>query len=104
MKHKAIQTVARLRRLALDDASQALSRALAAETTAAARAVLALYAEMADLVRLGAYRAGSDPAVDEAILLAPRIEAVLRQDRDEHTGLDETFALLRAAMETTDAA
>lgn len=69
-----------------------------------ARAVLALHAEMADLVRLGAYRAGSDPAVDEAILLAPRIEAVLRQDRDERTGLDETFALLRAAMETTDAA
>jgi len=38
MKHKAIQTVARLRRLALDDASQALSRALAAESAAAARA------------------------------------------------------------------
>lgn len=69
-----------------------------------ARAVLALQAEMADLVRLGAYRAGSDPAVDEAIRLTPRVEAVLRQDRDERTGLDETFALLRAAMETTDAA
>ena len=69
-----------------------------------ARAVLALHAEMGDVVRLGAYRAGSDPAVDEAILLAPRIEAVLRQDRDERTGLDETFALLRAAMEITDAA
>ena len=69
-----------------------------------ARAVLALQAEMADLVRLGAYRAGSDPAVDEAILLAPRIEAMLRQDRDERTGLDETFALLRDAMEITDAA
>ncbi len=38
MKHRAIVTVARLRRLALDDASQAVSRALAAEVIAATRA------------------------------------------------------------------
>src|ERR1700744_4875237 len=31
-----------------------------------ARALLALHQDMADMVRLGAYRAGSDPAVDEA--------------------------------------
>ena len=44
-----------------------------------ARGMLALHAEMADLVRLGAYRTGTDPAVDEAIRLAPRIEAMLAQ-------------------------
>ncbi len=49
--------------------------------TRRARAILALHADMADMVRLGAYRAGSDPAVDEAVALAPRIEAMLRQDR-----------------------
>lgn len=38
MKHEALLTVARLRRLALDDASQAVSRALAAELVAATRA------------------------------------------------------------------
>jgi len=38
MKHEALVTVARLRRLALDDASQALSRGLVAETIAATRA------------------------------------------------------------------
>lgn len=38
MKHEALVTVARLRRLALDDASQAVSRALAAEAVAATRA------------------------------------------------------------------
>jgi flagellum-specific ATP synthase len=54
---------------------------------------------MADMVRLGAYRAGSDPAVDEAVALAPRIETMLRQARDEHTGIEDSFALLRAAME-----
>jgi len=64
-----------------------------------ARALLALYGDMADMVRLGAYRAGSDPAVDEAVGLAPRIEAMLNQARDERTGIDDCFGLLRAALE-----
>ncbi len=64
-----------------------------------ARMVLALHAEMADMIRLGAYRAGSDPAVDEAVRLAPRIEAVLRQRRDETTELGDAFARLRNALE-----
>jgi flagellum-specific ATP synthase len=64
-----------------------------------ARGLLALHADMADMVRLGAYRAGSDPAVDEAVALAPRIEAMLHQARDERTGIEDSFALLRAALE-----
>lgn len=64
-----------------------------------ARGILALHADMADMVRLGAYRAGTDPAVDEAVALAPRIEAVLRQDRNEHSSLADSFTLLRDAME-----
>jgi len=66
-----------------------------------ARALLALHADMADMVRLGAYRAGSDPAVDEAVALAPRIEAMLRQDRGDRTGIEDSFALLQAALEPT---
>ena len=73
------------------DAENALTRR--------ARAILALHADMADLVRLGAYRAGSDPAVDEAIAVAPRLEAVLRQGREERTSLADSFARLRAAIE-----
>ncbi len=64
-----------------------------------ARGILALHADMADMVRLGAYRTGTDPAVDEAVALAPRIEAVLRQDRNEHSSLADSFTLLRDAME-----
>ena len=66
-----------------------------------ARALLALHADMADMVRLGAYRAGSDPAVDEAVALAPRIEAMLCQDRGDRTGIEDSFALLQAALEPT---
>ena len=64
-----------------------------------ARALMALYGDMADMVRLGAYRAGSDPSVDEAVALVPRIEAMLRQSRDERTDVEGSFAALQAAME-----
>ena len=67
-----------------------------------ARAILALHAEMADLVRLGAYRAGTDPAVDEAVRLAPRIEAVLAQGKGERDSIDGAFAALAAALEYAD--
>jgi flagellum-specific ATP synthase len=81
--------------------SRAASGCLDADETALlrrARAILALHADMADMVRLGAYRTGTDPAVDEALALAPRIEAVLRQDRTETTSLDDSFHRLREAL------
>ncbi len=59
------------------------------------RGLLATHAEIADMVRLGAYRAGSDPAVDEAIRLVPRIEAVLAQARGDSTSIEGSFAALR---------
>ena len=68
-----------------------------------ARALLAVQAEMADLVRLGAYRAGTDPVVDEALLLAPGVEDVIRQGRDECAPAATSFAALRKALETRDA-
>ena len=69
-----------------------------------ARRLLALHAEMADLIRLGAYRPGTDPAVDEAIRLAPRIEAMLAQAKGEGGDIDGAFAALAAALEPTDGA
>jgi flagellum-specific ATP synthase len=87
------------------DVLRSLSRAAAGCLDAAetallrrCRAILALHADMADMVRLGAYRAGTDPAVDEALALAPRIEAVLRQERSETTSLEEAFQRLREAV------
>ena len=66
-----------------------------------ARTLIALHADMADMVRLGAYRSGSDPAVDAAVALAPRIEAMLSQKRDEAGSIADSFAALRAALEPT---
>ena len=64
-----------------------------------ARAVLARHAAMADMVRLGAYKPGTDPDTDEALRLAPAIEAVLRQERGEAATLAGAFDALRRAME-----
>jgi flagellum-specific ATP synthase len=66
--------------------------------TRRARGILALQGEMADLVRMGAYRAGADPAVDEALTLGPRIETLLRQDRFEQTDLLTAFQSLREVL------
>ena len=66
-----------------------------------ARRVLALQAEMAELVRLGAYRAGTDREVDAALRIAPRIEALLAQGKGEATPLDAAFAALAEALDAT---
>ncbi len=93
-RYPAIDVLRSLSRTATG-CSSAQENSLAAR----ARAILALYADMADLVRLGAYRAGSDPAVDEAVTLAPRIEAVLRQGREEISSLPQGFTRLAEALE-----
>lgn len=56
-----------------------------------AREALATQAELSDLVRLGAYQSGADPAADEALRLAPLIEQLLTQPRAEHTSLADSF-------------
>ncbi len=64
-----------------------------------ARRLLAIQSDVAEIVRLGAYRAGADPEVDRALALTPRIESVLRQRRDEPSELADSFDQLRLAME-----
>ena len=64
-----------------------------------ARRLLRLHADMAELIRLGAYRTGTDPAVDEAIRLAPRIEAMLAQGKGEAGTVEAAFAALAVALD-----
>jgi len=87
------------------DILKTLSRAAAAILTPEqaadvqkARAHLALYADMADMVRLSAYKRGSDPAVDEAVRVAPRIEAAFMQPQHDSSDIETSFAMLRAAL------
>jgi len=55
------------------------------------RRVMATYADMEELIRLGAYRAGSSPEVDEAIRLHEPLEGFLRQGKDEVATLNDGY-------------
>ena len=54
--------------------------------------------DMAELVRLGAYKAGTNAEVDNAIKLQPALEAFLSQKKDEHTSLADGYAALDAIV------
>lgn len=68
------------------------------EVITRAKQVVTTYEDMAELIRLGAYRRGSDPAVDEALVLYPQIEDFLRQNKDEKTFIEEGFAELASIL------
>jgi flagellum-specific ATP synthase len=59
-----------------------------------ARAELATYEDMAELIRLGAYRAGSNAEVDRAVALNGPLETFLKQRKDEHADLASSYAAL----------
>jgi len=67
-----------------------------AEAAARVRARLAIYEEHRDLVALGAYQAGRDRAVDDAVSAFPAIERLVRQPRDEVADWDRGLAQLYA--------
>ncbi len=64
-----------------------------------ARALLSTYEDMAELIRLGAYRRGTDPAVDEAIHYYPAIEAFLGQRKTDANSLAECYLQMAEILE-----
>ena len=64
------------------------------ELVSRARRLLAIYDNMAELIRLGAYRRGSDASVDEAIQYYEPLERFLAQRKDETTDLAGCYAML----------
>jgi flagellum-specific ATP synthase len=64
----------------------------------AARRPMTVYDDMAELIRLGAYKTGTNPEVDEAVRLNPQLEAFLGQKKDERTSLDQGYEALSAIM------
>ncbi len=68
------------------------------EVISRARKYLATYEDMAELIRLGVYRHGSDGAVDEAIHYYPGIEGFLSQTIKDHSPLATCYDELRAIL------
>jgi flagellum-specific ATP synthase len=63
-----------------------------------ARQLITTYEDMAELIRLGAYKRGSDAKVDEAIRRYPLIEAFLAQKKQERADLASGYAQLSALL------
>ncbi len=63
-----------------------------------ARRYLAAYENMAEMIRLGAYRKGSNPEVDEAMNYYPAIEEFLRQGKNESDTLAGGYAKLASLL------
>ncbi|MBW4330441.1 flagellar protein export ATPase FliI [Stakelama sp. CBK3Z-3] len=72
------------------------------DTRLAARRVLSTYADMEDIVRLGAYKAGSNPDVDNAVAIAPRIETLLTQGKGDRGDMKQAFATMAQLVEGGD--
>jgi len=83
------------------DALQSISRLASTVSGPASRQAagvirrnMAAYAGAEDLINVGAYRNGSNPAIDEAIAKHGPIEEFLMQEVDEPSTLEETLTAM----------
>lgn len=67
------------------------------------RQTLSLFQQNRDLIAIGAYNAGSDPRIDAAIELWPRMQQFLHQDVKDRVEFERSLAELAALVERTDA-
>ena len=62
------------------------------------RQLLSYYAEGEDLIRIGAYRQGSDPRIDWALAHLEEVRSFLTQEIDEALSFDETVRRLTSLL------
>jgi flagellum-specific ATP synthase len=62
------------------------------------RQALSTYQQHRDLIAIGAYQRGSDPRVDQAIALWPRMQRFLQQDMRERVGFAASLAALNETL------
>ena len=62
------------------------------------RRLWTLYQQNADLIQVGAYQAGTNPELDEAIRIRPQLEQFLRQDMHERADYFSTQSDLLKVM------
>jgi flagellum-specific ATP synthase len=69
------------------------------ELTARAREHMAVYRKNQDLINIGAYPAGSNPIIDEAIARHEPLRQFLRQGVSESLALEQSWSLLARKLE-----
>lgn len=85
------------------DVLESISRLMPAVTTpehreraTLIRQLLSAYARSEDLVRIGAYKAGSDPDLDRALAARQKLRAFLEQKPEERSSFEQTFSQMLA--------
>jgi flagellum-specific ATP synthase len=85
------------------DVLDSLSRLMPAVTTlehraqaSTARRLLAAHARSEDLIRIGAYKSGTDEELDRAMRAMPLLREFLEQGSREHVSMEDTVARLNA--------
>ena len=63
------------------------------------RAVYSRYQKSRDLVQVGAYMSGSDPALDEAIRLQPQMAAFLQQDMFDAASMEQSLHTMAVVLD-----
>ncbi|WP_181703222.1 flagellar protein export ATPase FliI [Chthonobacter albigriseus] len=66
-----------------------------------AKRLMATYTDMEELIRLGAYRKGTNPEVDAAIAANGPVEAFLTQAKEEATSRSEGYRVLANLLESS---
>ena len=64
----------------------------------AIRNVYSTYADIKELLQVGAYRVGTDPHVDRSIQIYPHIDRFLTQERDDCSNLAQSLADLQTML------
>jgi flagellum-specific ATP synthase len=62
------------------------------------RQTLSTYQQNRDLIAVGAYQRGSDPRVDNAVTLFPRMQKFLQQDIRERADFGASLTALSAVL------
>jgi flagellum-specific ATP synthase len=87
-----LQSISRLAPEVTDQAHQGLASLV--------REALGTYRDAADLIQVGAYVQGSDPRIDSALVMVPKINGFLRQTLGERTPFGQVKARLQALLST----
>ncbi len=68
------------------------------QTRTSIKRILAVYEDMEDMIRLGAYTQGNNPAVDQAIRLYPKILDVIKQAKNDKASFEDGFIRLQKLL------
>lgn len=85
-----LKSISRIMNSIVDDKHKAIAQQL--------RSLLAAYERNSELIQIGAYKRGTDPEIDKAILYYPKIQSFLKQDIHEYETLESSIEKMQMLL------